>query len=526
METYAAGILFKSAGKVFLVKRGDDGTWAVPGGKIDTGETPEFAARREVLEECGFDYSPPLTPYSLIGGYVTYSVDNAPTFEAVLNDENSACGWFSRDALPEPLHPGLAAMLDAEPLNEMDVAKLVSDGQLSSPQYFKNMYLWAMRITGTGITWRSADKQFAYRSPENYLNENFLARCNGLPVIWWHPEGATLNSEEYAARTIGTICLAWLAGDEVWGVARVYDTEAAENLISKQFSTSPTVTLSGDSDFLIQVDGKPLLLEGAPVLLDHLAICEQGVWDKLGDPTGVKSDTLLNEVHKMDEDKFVELFNKCMDARLAKADAEAEAKAKADAEEADKKAKADAEGKEAEEAKAKKDAEEKEAKEKADAEEKEKADAEMAKIRADMEEIKGRVPEELSDEDRNDIADTQHKADSVFASFGERAPMAVAGEKPLAYRRRILTKLQQHSTDYKAVDLSSISDSQMLSIAEKQIYADAQKSAASSLEPGAGLREVVRQDATGRKISTFIGDAENCWGPFKARRVAAQFSKD
>jgi len=228
----------------------------------------------------------------------------------------------------------------------------------------------------------------------------------------------------------------------------------------------------------------------------------------------------------MDEDKFAELFNKCMDARLAKADAEAEAKAKADAEEADKKAKADAEGEEAAEAKAKADAEEKAKQDKADAEGKEKADAELAKIRADMEEIKGRVPEELSDEDRNDIADTQHKADSVFASFGERAPMAVAGEKPLAYRRRILTKLQQHSTDYKAVDLSSISDSQMLSIAEKQIYADAQKSAASSFEPGAGLREVVRQDATGRKISTFIGDAENCWGPFKSRRVAAQFSKD
>lgn len=227
----------------------------------------------------------------------------------------------------------------------------------------------------------------------------------------------------------------------------------------------------------------------------------------------------------MDEDKFVELFNKCMDARLAKADAEAEAKAKADAEEATKKEKADAEGKEAEEAKAKKDSDEKEAKEKADAEEKEKADAEMAKIRADMEEIKGRVPEELSDEDRNQIADTQCKADSVFASFGERAPMAVAGEKPLAYRRRILTKLQQHSTDYKAVDLSSISDSQMLSIAEKQIYADAQHSASSSMEPGSGLREVVRQDATGRKISTFIGDAENCWAPFKARRVNAQFAK-
>ncbi len=31
--------------------------------------------------------------------------------------------------------------------------------------------------------------------------------------------------------------------------------------------------------------------------------------------------------------------------------------------------------------------------------------------------MKSRVPQELSDEERNEIADTQCKADSVFASF-------------------------------------------------------------------------------------------------------------
>ena len=109
--------------------------------------------------------------------------------------------------------------------------------------------------------------------------------------------------------------------------------------------------MTGGDDVLINVDGEPLLLEGNPVLLDHPAICEQGVWDKLGDPAGVKSDT-LNEVQKMDEDKFVELFNKCMDARMAKADEEKAAKEKLMLR-SRKKEKADAEEKEAEEAKAK-----------------------------------------------------------------------------------------------------------------------------------------------------------------------------
>lgn len=523
METYAAGILFKSDGKIFLVKRGDDGSWAVPGGKLEAGETPEAAARREVLEECGFDYDKPLTPRSLIEGYVTYLAEDVEQFDAVLNDENQAYGWFSPDALPEPLHPGMVATLEAEPLNEMDVARLISSGQLTSPQFFSNMYLWALRITGTGVTWRSKFRQYAYRSPENYLTDEFLARCSGLPVIWWHPEKNTLDSEEYATRTIGTIAFAWITGDEVWGMARIYDTDAAMNLSARQLSTSPTVT--GGDDVLIDVDGEPLLLEGNPVLLDHLAICEQGVWDKLGDPAGVKSDT-LNEVQKMDEEKFVELFNKCMDARMAKADAEA--KENAAAEEQAKKEKADAEAKEAEEAKAKREAEEKAAKEKADAEaaEKAKADAELDKIRADMEEMKSRVPQELSDEERNELAESWVKADSVFASFGERAPQAMPGERPLPYRRRVMTRLQKHSPDYKAVDLHAISDSQLLSIAEKKIYADAQASAASSLAPGEGLREVVRTDATGRRISTFIGDPSAAWAPFQAvSRGVSAFNK-
>lgn len=85
-----------------------------------------------------------------------------------------------------------------------------------------------------------------------------------------------------------------------------------------------------------------------------------------------------------------------------------------------------------------------------------------------MEELKNRVPQEVSDEERNEIADTQCKADSVFASFGERAPQPMAGERAMPYRRRIMTRLQKYSTDYKEVDLHTIADSQLLSIAEKK----------------------------------------------------------
>ncbi|MCP6379852.1 NUDIX hydrolase, partial [Klebsiella pneumoniae] len=81
----------------------------------------------------------------------------------------------------------------------------------------------------------------------------------------------------------------------------------------------------------------------SPELLDHVAICEQGVWDKLLNPTGVKSDSIPKEAENMDKEELVALINQTLDARMAKADSEAaDLKAKADAEEAAKKEKADA----------------------------------------------------------------------------------------------------------------------------------------------------------------------------------------
>lgn len=536
MAIFGSGIMFRQGKFVFLIQRSDDGTWCQPGGTVEPGELAIDAARREVLEEVGYKYDGPLTPHSVYGDYLTFRAEVPERFEAKLNDESLAAGWFHIDDLPKPLHQPFAEMLAQQALNETEVAALIADGTLSSPQFFINMWMFAIRVTGTGVTWRSADQQMAFRNPDDYLTPEFLQRVAGVPLIWLHPEKNKLDSDEFAKRVIGTLTNSWVADNgEVWTIGRVYDAEAAEIMATRQLSTSPTVTYSEAQDSIIKIDGQPLLVEGSPVLLDHVAICEQGVWDKLLAPTGVKSDSIPNEAEKMDEEKIVALINKAIDARMAKADAEAaDLKAKADAEEAAKKEKADAEAKEAEEAKAKADAEEKAAKEKADAEAKEKADAEeaerMAKEKADSQlrqeiaDLRSRIPTELSDEERNEVADAQVKADSVFSCFGKRAPVPLSGEKPLAYRRRLMIQLQEHSPDFKTVDLSSIADSALLSVAEKTIYADAQKSASLSVGPGM-LREIKRADATGRQISTFEGDPAATWAPFQSgKRQVTSFN--
>ncbi|MBJ2377546.1 NUDIX hydrolase [Salmonella enterica subsp. enterica] len=536
MAIFGSGIMFRQGKFVFLIQRSDDGTWCQPGGTVEQGELAIDAARREVLEEVGYQYDGPLIPHSVHGDYLTFRAEVLERFEAKLNDESLAAGWFHIDDLPKPLHQPFAEMLARQALNETEVAALIADGTLSSPQFFINMWMFAIRVTGTGVTWRSADQQMAFRNPDDYLTPEFLQRVAGLPLIWLHPEKNTLDSNEFAKRVIGTLTNSWVADNgEVWAIARVYDAEAAEIMATRQLSTSPTVKFVEVPDSIIEIDGQPLLVEPSPELLDHVAICEQGVWDKLLAPTGVKSDSIPNEAEKMDEEKIVALINKAIDARMAKADSEAaDLKAKADAEEAAKKEKADAEEKEAEEAKAKADAEEKAAKEKADAEAKEKADTEeaerMAKEKADADvrreiaELKSRIPTELSDEERNEVADAQVKADSVFSCFGKRAPVPLSGEKPLAYRRRLMIQLQEHSPDFKTVDLSSIADSALLSVAEKTIYADAQKSAILSVGPGM-LREIKRADATGRQISTFEGDPAVTWAPFQSgKRQVTSFN--
>ncbi|EGY4615439.1 NUDIX domain-containing protein [Salmonella enterica] len=545
MAIFGSGIMFRQGDFVFLIQRSDDGTWCQPGGKVEPGELAIDAARREVLEEVGCQYDGPLTPHSVYGDYLTFRAEVPEKFEAKLNDESLAAGWFHIEDLPTPLHQPFAEMLAQQALNETEVAALIADGTLSSPQYFINMWMFAIRVTGTGVTWRSADQQMTFRNPDDYLTPEFLQRVAGLPLIWLHPEKNTLDSDEFAKRVIGTLTNSWVADNgEVWAIARVYDAEAAEIMATRQLSTSPTVKFVEVPKSII-VDGQPLLVEPSPELLDHVAICEQGVWDKLLAPTGVKSDSIPNEAEIMDEEKIVALINKAIDARMAKADSEAaDLKAKADAEEAAKKEKADAEAKEAEEAKAKADEEEKAAKEKADEGELKKLEHEAkgeddrlererkerdrekadSQLRQEIAELRSRIPTELSDEERNEVADAQVKADSVFSCFGKRAPVPLSGEKPLSYRRRLMIQLQEHSPDFKSVDLSSIADSALLNVAEKQIYADAQKSASLSVGPGM-LREIKRADATGRQISTFEGDPAATWAPFQSgKRQVTSFN--
>ncbi|MBO0804595.1 MAG: NUDIX domain-containing protein [Nocardiopsaceae bacterium] len=48
-------VVVNDEGEILMIRRSDNGNWAVPGGAIDLGESVGEAARRETLEESGIE---------------------------------------------------------------------------------------------------------------------------------------------------------------------------------------------------------------------------------------------------------------------------------------------------------------------------------------------------------------------------------------------------------------------------------------------------------------------------------------
>ena len=425
-------------------------------------------------------------------------------------------------------------------LTELTAAEAIRDGRLQSPQKFGAMWLFAIRITGTGLTYRVGLNEYCWRDPSIYLNDEFLARCNGLPVIWGHPDKSSLNSKEFANRVIGSVMLAYIVGDEVRAIARIYDADAIEAMRNKQMSTSPAVLFRPNDPGVKKEldDGTRLFVEGDPVVLDHIAICDQGVWDKGGDPTGV--DIGGSEVATTEESEA--LARKDAEEKARK-DAEKEAAPGGGTEDLHKsiaeilghvKKLTDCYGemsgrmdaiekgkpgdtKEADEMRAEK---ERQDKARADAE-KERMDAEEMKRRMDALES-AVAPKPRTDAEEAEMAEEQSRMDAVYSAFGKRAPAPLPGEMPDRYRSRLASGLKSHSKTWKPVDLSGLS-SDALKIAAEQIRNDAAAAAASPAVEDGVLVARVETSAAGHRITRFIGSYDAANAPFKRRmqRVAS-----
>lgn len=398
-----------------------------------------------------------------------------------------------------------ADVVDTEQLSvitELDIARDMITGDLTSPQVFHNVTLIDVRITGTGQAYRVGLEEFVHRAGEHYLNEEFLERCNGLPILWNHPKSGIMDSNEFANRIIGTIFKPYIKDDEVWGIAKIYDDVATKQMTEKQMSTSPGVLFNRQSDNTVikLTDGQHILIEGEAPLIDHLAICEQGVWDKMGNPSGVRIDSQTEEeVIEMEEEVVKKTDS---DNRNQNAEGEDYPRHKNDAggDPTALNAIMDAIGK---------------------------ISSRLDAVDARMDAAESKPKEEpvvvkSDDEDETEsaaMADAQARADSVLQLHGKHAPRPLKGETAQAYRVRLLKPLQAFSDSFKDVDFSKIADHTAFKHFESQIYNDAQAAANDPRRiiatlPRGQLREIAKKHGRVDTVE-FVGDISGFTNSFK-----------
>jgi 8-oxo-dGTP pyrophosphatase MutT (NUDIX family) len=116
----ASVVVLDGEGRILLQRRSDDGTWGLPGGYVELGESVEETAARELLEETGLTarnleffkvYSGKELYNKYPNGDETWFVDSVfltRNFTGKLTvdgDESLDLRFFSPDSLPETISP-------------------------------------------------------------------------------------------------------------------------------------------------------------------------------------------------------------------------------------------------------------------------------------------------------------------------------------------------------------------------------------------------------------------------------------
>ena len=327
---------------------------------------------------------------------------------------------------------------------ELDIAEAIRDGTLPSPQRVGDMFLYNMRLTGTGFAFRPARDEHVFRPVENFLTPEFVGRCAGLPITLGHPEFGVLDTEEFANRAIGSVMFAFVQGDEVRCIARIYDAHrrpkrwrAGESGRRRRRSCSPRSMATSTCRLTMAArcwsKGPP-----RPCLTVPSFRAVSGT--RAARPTGIQTDAFekgysaMSEDNKVEEpgdqdrkdadrsdDRNGELLNKlltCLDGLHKRMDAWDAANAKTDGAVAPP--------------------------EMASEPSPEMALDVFKRRAADAAEARGMDAA---------LTAAQVKADAAFQAWGKQAPPPIASETALRYRVRTANMLKHHSKLYGGVDL-------------------------------------------------------------------------
>ena len=141
-----------------------------------------------------------------------------------------------------------------------------------------------------------------------------------------------------------------------------------------------------------------------------------------------------------------------------------------------------------------------------------------AKI-AEMESRLSAVYREPSIADREAIAEARSRADVLYQAIENRpASVAIPGESPISYRKRLVDGLRKYSDRMKDVRVDALTGA-AFEVVEDTIYADAQAAIRSdAIIPANTLRPITTNDR-GHYRTDYVGDSSVWTEPFSAGAV-------
>jgi 8-oxo-dGTP pyrophosphatase MutT (NUDIX family) len=138
----AVGVWFYSVhtARYLYLMRNDPkhpGSWGLPGGRIEEGESLRDAMLRECQEELGYvpEYIKlvPIEKFTTVDGvfaYHTFHCTVLQEFVPVLNKEHLGYAWLDSGTWPKPMHPGLWSTVNFDAVRDK-IAMLELSVQMS-----------------------------------------------------------------------------------------------------------------------------------------------------------------------------------------------------------------------------------------------------------------------------------------------------------------------------------------------------------------------------------------------------------
>lgn len=174
-------------------------------------------------------------------------------------------------------------------MDESDIITQYLAGNLKGIFVDVNCYYMPIRITGTGVTTREFIMGEGFvgefkidRLKHIFMTDRFIEQCGRIPVLLDHPDYdnsslLSFNSPKSLKHIIGNTIKAYKKGDEIWGIAKLFDLNLLPMIGKTIFSTSPAVTSNMPPR---EVDN---LCEESPIEINHIAFVKKGYWDRVSD---------------------------------------------------------------------------------------------------------------------------------------------------------------------------------------------------------------------------------------------------